>query len=1387
MLGQSPTVILQEMTSIPVPGGCLLSPLPMSFLHLTEREAFQMDTRICFAQKCSEDGSAMASYESPARMSEKGSVNVNNGDPWNGFLLKKDVDIEILDESCKTALRHIGTGTEKHTLKTCLTSTVWENENSGLQKDACFKPSKKGKHCINRSDDLDNQKVTPNRGQPDIVKPHQRMLPPSGSEKKSEESLCNVSPAIDYLKENLKSGSSTLRKVKKKRNGDHPSRSEPVDKLFKESEKNRERHVALFDDNDEAEKRLGFSETQFTDGLNDADNTDERGNSSSEKFNDNLTTVANPKAAPDSSLTGSEPVPEVTPVATNTVLINEDWVCCDSCGKWRLLPYGTNAEALQQSQWLCSMLTWLPGMNRCEISEDETTKALEELYFGNRSNPQSHVEGPTSGISLGNLGHPGQNHSNYNFPAIADNRKKKQKVKEASNVVHSTNLTKKNQQTSLQITDNVQQSPLAVGLGNKANFQNLSKSASIDIANKRYKLKGDTKPSKVSGKREASLDESRASKKIKRGHMGALDIADGDWSSDRGENMRKVIGTNNGIRDEMVSKDLHKHKYSLKDAKCDRNDRLSAYPKKKQDQPQASFNGEDLGLGNNDKMKISAQKRKVKHRQESEICPPPVSLSDKGRNLPNSKKLVMEVSVESEFHKGEASRLFKTEGKESRTSKGESKPNIKLRAQSIVSEVRGLDGVEGNRKSCIVKRRVGGPHKGEKNCSHQPLEGTDSLRRERCGQISVCTTSSSSKISGSHKSKPKFQDIKCSPVDSVSSSPVRLSNYTKVMPTRSNLTEKDGMGNVGVPIMSSSGICYDGEGNGAGDQSGTMWKEKAFSVHSSMVGSQHKHVNYSSRGKDRGPTGRFSAPESDRMAIACKEQNDHLGDEMVDKEDSYSDRVDKICNHSDGSVTWKSGHGFLQRREKHGSSKSSCDRTSLEVSNLSSEQEGLYSTKKTRFEVDLDISSPPNCPQKSDGKYIYQENFGANSTKGGRDCLHKHSAEKCLYESRKEDGLKSGGPEDSDVKVSSCITDGTIDLQHNQNDFKGASDFSSSDRTNVLEAEQRRGKLKNISNSVDAQEISLCCRQHIDEAQRGNVSSASSISAIGDIHEAEKPLKLKLGNRNGAHSRILRPFTGQTVDASGLVRRDSCSQIASNALKEATDLKHEADRLKNAGAELQSTKLYFRAALKFLHGASRLEPCDNESAKPGEMTHSMLVYSDTARLCEFVAREYERCKEMAAAALAYKCMEVAYMQVVYSKQSCLSRDRHELQTALEMVPPGESPSSSASDIDNFNNQASVDKVIVKKGANFYQGTGDHVIIARNRPSFTRLLNFAQDAIFAMEASRKSHSALAASRLGQAEALDAEAMSSVKKAIDFNFHDIEGLLRLVRMAMEAINH
>lgn len=63
---------------------------------------------------------------------------------------------------------------------------------------------------------------------------------------------------------------------------------------------------------------------------------------------------------------------------------------------------------------------------------------------------------------------------------------------------------------------------------------------------------------------------------------------------------------------------------------------------------------------------------------------------------------------------------------------------------------------------------------------------------------------------------------------------------------------------------------------------------------------------------------------------------------------------------------------------------------------------------------------------------------------------------------------------------------------------------------------------------------------------------------------------------------------------------------------------------------------------------------------------------------------------------------------------------------------------------------------------------------------------AQDVNFAMEASRKSRNAFVAANSSLAVDKIADGISSIKKALDFSFQDVEELLRLVKVAAEAIN-
>ncbi|KAE9591089.1 hypothetical protein Lalb_Chr20g0114471 [Lupinus albus] len=157
---------------------------------------------------------------------------------------------------------------------------------------------------------------------------------------------------------------------------------------------------------------------------------------------------------------------------------------------------------------------------------------------------------------------------------------------------------------------------------------------------------------------------------------------------------------------------------------------------------------------------------------------------------------------------------------------------------------------------------------------------------------------------------------------------------------------------------------------------------------------------------------------------------------------------------------------------------------------------------------------------------------------------------------------------------------------------------------------------------------------------------------------------------------------------------------------------------------------------------------------------------------------------MAVATLAYKCMEVAYMRVVYCKDYSIIKDWHELQSTLKIVSQDESPSSSASDVDNLNNQTTVKK------ATFPRGTGTHVsgnlvLSAETRPNFVRLLDFTQDINFAMEASAKCQRTFALANVNMEEAQNRDCVTSIKRVIDFSFQNVDEFLHLISIATNAI--
>lgn len=60
---------------------------------------------------------------------------------------------------------------------------------------------------------------------------------------------------------------------------------------------------------------------------------------------------------------------------------------------------------------------------------------------------------------------------------------------------------------------------------------------------------------------------------------------------------------------------------------------------------------------------------------------------------------------------------------------------------------------------------------------------------------------------------------------------------------------------------------------------------------------------------------------------------------------------------------------------------------------------------------------------------------------------------------------------------------------------------------------------------------------------------------------------------------------------------------------------------------------------------------------------------------------------------------------------------------------GESPSSSASDVDNLNNQVTLSKATSARGVSSPQVASTHVVAARNHPQILRLLSYVSFANF----------------------------------------------------------
>ncbi|CAN8280482.1 unnamed protein product [Cochlearia groenlandica] len=1186
---ESPTNILNVMTSLPVDHCQLLSPLSDYLIRFTEREPEQEYKYSSPSRIFIESSSAMASSLEPLKavvkkrkMMERNKFSAEtNVHSKKGLLDETDANVreptetdtsypiaavketasgklfdaskengsvrgEIVSDADRQLwglTRHTDRGLHHENPKTSSAGSVREDKKSRFDYDDVSEYSRKvGKYKESEASDSVKKELSSAK----IKRGHKAEPEHSSRKQKSGQIGQEPLPSSKSNEQKRSAGYET------KMNGQADKKEVVAMTARLDGKKAEDAYKDFFGDTEDSEEEeeehncsLEVQDFRMSEkGLPDLKDMPDKSNLP-------LTEPQNVGSGAILSKLGSDPsLPKANPV-----IIQEHWVACDKCGKWRLLPFGVFPKDLPE-KWMCTMLDWLPGVNYCYVPEDETTKALYAMS-------QNPVPVPESQAAMqSSLGGP-----KPHFNQGDDNKKKKKKgFRKIDNDM--------DKQVSRTAETNKKTIPAATRNGIVHSSHGLNDLADGERQKHIQKEKGhyadESRSLKVNNKRSAGLESSMLAKKME---------IESFLFPDESEHGNGRPTSSSGVPA----------------ASADKNPKPRVSSKMSKEEGGASDTGNSNSTG-------GSKKRKLKESHGSRVY------------------------RENRNHEGKKARVLHEE-KDPRFSQGNDK----------------LD---------------------KENRSH-------SKREYRHVQNLIGATSTSSKISDSHKPRNSSHEAKCSPVESVSSSPMRISNPEKSVSARKK-------------------------------------REESYDANIFAAGSLRRSSD--GEGEDDG--------RSDRSQTRTK-----------DKYESYESYVLDVGDNK----------GSLKGKER----------------------------TETSFDPNFENGTHKDLPRKLTRIHC-EGRQSSDHHRRSNDSLAKNSGKGSSSRSKdKSQSIRSDsrdGPRHIEKKIYDGSHDSRVDLVVKPNIPK----------PHDVERTSERGKadlaspLRPPSRVVPGDSSVLPARKKLDKC---------GTSGVNNSIQADDVTKAAIQTRR------------KTEPSPSPLRKEvTFAQASQNVLKEAKDLKHTADRLKNSVSNLEHIELYFQACLKFLHGAFLLEMSSNESARQGEtMVQSMKIYSSTANLCGFCAHEYEKSKDMGAAALSYKCMEVAYMRVVNSSYTSANRYRNELQTSLQMVPPGESPSSSASDVDNVNHPASADKVGTSRGISSPLVAGSHVISAQNRSNILRLLQYAQDVNLAMDASRKSRVAFAASIENLEEAQQqGEGILSIKSALDYSFQDLEGLLRLVKLAMKANN-
>ncbi|KAH7679446.1 hypothetical protein IHE45_06G058900 [Dioscorea alata] len=203
-----------------------------------------------------------------------------------------------------------------------------------------------------------------------------------------------------------------------------------------------------------------------------------------------------------------------------------------------------------------------------------------------------------------------------------------------------------------------------------------------------------------------------------------------------------------------------------------------------------------------------------------------------------------------------------------------------------------------------------------------------------------------------------------------------------------------------------------------------------------------------------------------------------------------------------------------------------------------------------------------------------------------------------------------------------------------------------------------------------------------------------------------------------------------------------------NLIKEANDLQRSARHLMGQISAVEISEVYFNAGLKYLHGAYLSEIDQPKGSSQSEKLKTIQAYKSASALFKLCGEIGEKHWRADLSALAFKCMEVSQFRIVYNMQEFKSMKIREERKMTSSV--------------------------------------EHLKYLNSNPfALKDLLNTVEAMDIAMDASRRSQSALKEVSQKRKRNEINENLDSIKRVLDFSFNDVPHFVSLVRVSLNKI--